>query len=71
MNGGPILEDAVTPVIILNHILPGPPFVPYSPYSYNLLIPALDYSIQTPGLRVWRLAGAARRLLTAGAAGWF
>jgi len=27
MNGGPILEDAVTPVIILNHILPGPPIV--------------------------------------------
>ncbi len=68
MNGGPIREDSVTPVKILNHILPGPPFVPYSPYSYNLLIPALGYSTQTHGLHVLRLAGAARRLLTAGAA---
>ncbi len=65
MNGGPIREDAVTPVIILNLILPGPPFVLIPPTHTIFFIQALGYSTQTPGLRVLRFAGAARRLLTA------
>jgi len=57
VNGGPILEDAVTPFIILNHILPGPPSIHLTISFMQSSFRALGFT-QTPGLLVLCLAGA-------------
>jgi len=71
MNGGPIRD-----VFIYTNLNPGSHITWAAFYSLTIPIHAIFFwpapgFTQTPGLRVLRLAGAARLLLTAGAADLF
>jgi hypothetical protein len=71
MNGGPIRV-----VFIYTNLNPGSQITWAAFYSLTIPIHAIFFRpapgfTQTHGLRVLRLAGAARRLLTAGAADLF